>query len=292
MKLNPLILVTGATGTVGGEVVRQLAAGGHRVRALVRSKAKAAFAPPVEMVEADLGRPDTLGRAFVGVDKALVVVNGLNLDALEANAFEAAKTAGVRHVVKISGRHVDAEFLQGSVLADWHNRSESRLRALGTRWTILRPGAFASNVPLWVNKDAGALFLPVGDGADTLTDPRDIAEVAVRVLTSEGHDGALYELTGPAFARYRDAVETLGAAIGRPLQFVDVPKEKAREGMLQAGLPESQVAAILMLFDGIKDGKAYPPTSTIGELLGRPARSYGDWIADHAAGLRERFAVP
>ena len=74
MKLNPLILVTGATGTVGGEVVRQLAAGGHRVRALVRSKAKAAFAPPVEMVEADLGRPDTLGRAFVGVDKPMALI--------------------------------------------------------------------------------------------------------------------------------------------------------------------------------------------------------------------------
>ncbi len=174
---QPLIAVTGATGTLGSEVVRQLAAAGKRVRAIVRTPSKAAFGPGVEVVEADLSKPETLAPAFVGVDKALVLVNGLELATLEGNAFAAARKAGVKHVVKISGRHLDADFFEGSILARWHNQSESRLRGLGTRWTILRPGTFASNVPLWLDKKEGALFLPVGDGKDTLTDPRDVAAV-------------------------------------------------------------------------------------------------------------------
>lgn len=288
---QPLIAVTGATGTLGSEVVRQLAAAGRPVRAIVRTPAKVAFEPGVEIVQADLSKPDTLAPAFAGVDSALVVANGLELEALEANAFEAAKTAGVRHIVKVSGRHVDAPFLEGSILAQWHARSESRLRGLGTRWTILRPAALASNVPLWLDRRDGTLSLPVGDGKDTLTDPRDVAAVAIHVLTTPGHDGALYELTGPNLVSYRDAVASLGAAIGRSLRFVDVPKEMARAGMMQAGLPSSQADAVLMLFDGIKAGKIYPPTATISELLGRPARSFDEWLSDQAHALRERLAA-
>jgi uncharacterized protein YbjT (DUF2867 family) len=288
---QPKIAVTGATGTLGSEVVRQLAAAGTPVRAIVRTPSKAAFVPSVEVVQADLGKPETLAAAFTGVDKALVIVNGLELEALEANAFEAAKAAGVGHIVKISGRHLDAPFLEGSILARWHVRSESRLRGLGTRWTILRPAALASNVPLWLDREAGTLSLPVGDGKDTLTDPRDVAAVAVHVLTTPGHDGALYELTGPELVSYRDAVAKLGAAIGRPLRFVDVPKDAARAGMIEAGLPSSQADAVLMLFDGIKAGKVYPPTAAISELLGRPARAFDEWLSDHAPALRERLAA-
>jgi uncharacterized protein YbjT (DUF2867 family) len=288
---QPKIAVTGATGTLGSEVVRQLAAAGTPVRAIVRSPSKAAFGPGVEVVQADLSIPETLAPAFAGIDRALVIANGLELDALEANTFEAAKEAGVKHIVKISGRYVDAPFLEGSILALWHSRSESRLRALGTRWTILRPAALASNVPLWLNVREGTLSLAVGDGKDALTDPRDVAAVAVHVLTTPGHDGALYELTGPNLISYRDAVAKLGAAIGRPLKFVDVPKEAARAGMIDAGLPSSQADAVLMMFEAIKTGKIWPPTAAISELLGRPAHSFDEWVSDHTSALRERLAA-
>jgi uncharacterized protein YbjT (DUF2867 family) len=291
MTQDPLMLVTGATGTLGSEVVRQLVAARQRVRALVRTRSKAAFDPSVEVVVADFAEPETLAPAFAGVDKALVVTHGLDLETLEANAFAAAKGAGVKHIVKVSGRHVDAEFLEGSVLARWHNRSESRLRALGTRWTIVRPAMFASNIPLWLNKEAGILALPVGDGKDTLTDPRDIAAVIVHVLTGGGHDGALYELTGPQFVSFREAVGKLGGAIGRPLRYVDAPRDAARAGMISEGVPSSQADALLMLFDGIKAGNAYPPTATIAELLGRPARSFDEWLEDHTDALRARLNV-
>jgi uncharacterized protein YbjT (DUF2867 family) len=234
----------------------------------------------------DLSRPDTLGAAFTGVEAALVVVNGLDLAALEANAFAAARQAGVGHIVKISGRHVDAPFIAGSVLADWHNESESRLRALGVRWTILRPSTLASNMLLWLDHKQHAVALPVGDGSDTFLDPRDLADVVAAILVSGRHDGALYEVTGPEWLRYRDAVEKIGAATGAPIAFIDLPEEVLRQGLISAGIPSSQADAILMFLGAVKAGKIYPPTNVVAELLGRPARTFDDWLRDNVDALR------
>ncbi len=284
---NPLILVTGATGTVGTEVVKQLVEAGQKVRALVRDPAKATkFRNAVEVVKGDLSKPETLVAAFAGVDKAFVVSVGPDLAKLEANAFDAAKKAGVNHIVKLSGRHLDADFMAGAALAQWHNESERRLRALGTAWTILRPGMFASNFLLWQVKEQGALFLPVGEGKDTPTDPRDIAAVAVKALTTSGHEGKIYELTGPEFLGFAEMVQQMAATIGKPLKYVDVPEATAREGMLASGVPPAVADSILRYFAGVKAGKIYPPTPTVAEVLGRPARTFDEWVRGHAAELR------
>lgn len=282
------ILVTGATGTVGTQVVRQLVAAGERVRALVRDPAKAAkLGSPVEIAVADLSMPQTLGPAFAGARKAFVVSNGLDIAALEANAFDAAKRAGVEHIVKLSGRHVDADFMQGTPLARNQAESERRLRELGIPWTIVRPGMFASNFLLWIGRGAEAVALPVGDGADTPTDPSDIAAVVVHVLTQAGHEGKVYEITGPEYLSYREMVRRISAALGAPLALVDAPKETVRDGMVAAGIPRTQADGVLRYFvDGVKAGKIYPPTTTIFELLKRPPRSFDDWLADNVARLR------
>ena len=149
---------------------------------------------------------------------------------------------------------------------------------LGVRWTILRPATFTSNLLLWLNGDE--LRLPVGDGEDTFVDPRDVAAVALHVLTGTGHDGATYELTGPERVSYADAAGRLGKAIGTPVKLVDVPRDATRADLLSAGLPSSQADALLMLCDGIRAGKVYPPTQTVADLLGRPGRSLDDWLAD------------
>ena len=144
-----MILVTGATGPVGSEVVKQLVEAGQKVRALVRDPAKAKFDKAVEVVVGDLTKPETLKAAFAGIDKAFVLVNGPELDRLEANAFDAAKRAGVKHIVKMSGGiegDRKSDVMAGTVLLKWHRDSEQRLRELGINWTILRPGVFASNV--------------------------------------------------------------------------------------------------------------------------------------------------
>lgn len=283
---NPLILVTGATGTVGSELVKQLVQGGHRVRALVRDPAKASkFGTGVEVVQGDLSKPETLAAAFAGVDKAFVLSTGPELAKLEANAFDAAKRAGVKYVVKLSGRHLDADFMAGAALVQWHDESERRLRALGVAWTILRPGMFASNVLMWGVKEQGGLFLPMGDGKDTPIDPRDIAAVAVKVLTTPGHEGKIYELTGPEFLSFAEMVQKMATAIDKPLKYVDVPEATAREGMLANGVPPALADSLLRYFAGVKAGQIYPPTSTVADLLGRPPRTFEQWAKDHVAAL-------
>jgi uncharacterized protein YbjT (DUF2867 family) len=285
---TPLILVTGATGTVGKEVVKQLVAGRQRVRALVRAPAKAAqFGNAVEIVQGDLAKPKTLAAAFADVDKAFVLANGPELATLEANAFDAARRAGVTYIVKLSGRHVDADFMAGTALAQGHNESERRLRTLGVAWTILRPGLFASNVLMWRIKEQGGLFLPVGDGKDTPTDPRDIAAVAVKVLSTPGHEGKVYEPTGPEQLSYAEMVQKVAVAIDKPLQFVDVPEATAHKGMLAAGVAPAQATSLLRYFAGVKAGQAYPPTPTVAELLGRPARSFDEWLRDNIVALND-----
>lgn len=284
---KPLILVTGATGTVGTELVGQLVAAGQRVRAVVRDPAKAArFDDGVEIAIADLAKPETLGAAFSGVDKAFVAVNGLDVAALEGHAFDAAKAAGVKQIVKISGRHLDAAFMQGHALARNHARSEARLRALGIPWTIMRPGVYASNFLLWLDATRGGVFLPVGDGRDTPTDPRDVAAVAVKVLTEPGHDGAVYELTGPDFLSYAAMVQTIADAVGKPLRLVDVPPDDARATLLAAGVPATQAEGLLLYFAAVRAGENSSPTSTVADVLGRPPRSFDTWVRDHVALLR------
>ena len=284
---SPLILVTGATGTIGSEVVKQLVEAGHRVRALVRDLAKAArLRDGVEIVVADLSRPETLPVAFTGVDTVFVASNGLDIAALEGNAYDAASKASVKRIVKLSGRHLDADFMQRTPLATSQNASEERLRHLGVAWTILRPGAFASNFLLFIDRAQWVVALPVGDGQDTPTDPRDIAAVAVLALTRPGHEGKTYEITGPAFMSYGDMVAKIAAAIGRPLRLVDLPFEVVRDGMVAAGVPLTQADGVMRYFEeGVKAGKIYPPTPTMAELLGRPPRSFDDWVRDHVSAL-------
>lgn len=282
-----MILVTGATGTVGSEVVKQLVEAGQEVRALVRDLAKGSkFGSRVEVLKGDLSKPKTLDTAFVGVDKAFVLSTGPEFETLEANAYDAAKRAKVQHIVKLSGRHLDADFMAGSPLAQWHSGSERRLRELGVAWTILRPGMFASNFRLWLVREQGAVFLPVGEGRDTPTDPRDIAAVAVKVLTMPGHEGKVYELTGPEFLGYAEMVQKIASAIGKPLRLVDVPEATAREGMVAAGFPSTQADGVLIYFKGVKAGKIYPPTSTVADLLGRPAHTFDEWVRDNVAALK------
>jgi len=290
---QPLILVTGATGTIGSQVVEQLLARGCAVRVLTRDAAKAArLGEKVEVVLGELGRQETLDPAFSGVVSAFVLSSnqgGPNA-AWESNAFQAAKRAGVRHIVKLSGRGTDS-YNAGSLLGVQQLQSETELRALGVRWTILRPGFFASN---FLNDfpvaKLGGLSLPAGDGKDCPIDPRDVGAAAAEVLMTPGHDGKTYELTGPDLLSYGEMVGEISRAVGQPLHYADVPPPDFRATMVSFGAPEPVADALVQYFTAVKAG-SLTVAPDFAKLMGRPSRSFSDFVKDNAAAFRAQLPV-
>ncbi|AUX26390.1 NmrA family transcriptional regulator [Sorangium cellulosum] len=277
-----MILVTGATGNVGGAVLEQLMEAGQKVRVLARDPARLGeLGRAVEVVKGDLSKPETLGPAFAGVGGAFVVCAGGDLATLAGNAAGAAREAGVRHIVLLSSSAVAGE--PPIQIGRWHIDAEARVTASGVAWTMVRPGAFASNTLQWAHaiKTQGAVFHATGEGRTRPLDPRDIAAVAVKALTSPGHEGKAYVINGPEALSTAEQVAKISKAIGKPLGVVDETEDAARERLEKAGLPEVFIRAVLEAFAMIRAGHGEAPSSTIEELLGRKARTYDEWLERH-----------
>src|SRR5712691_10513231 len=247
-----MILVTGATGLNGSELVRRLSAMDIPVRALVRSAARAqgfSSLPKVEIVEGDMERPETLTRALQGVDRAMLISSSdPAMLEVQSNFIEAARKAGIKHVVKLSGimPDIDSPFR----FARMHGEIERRLEASGMAFTHLRAGEFMQayfrQVPSIIAK--GALFLPMEEARIASTDICDIAEVAATVLTGAGHEGKIYPLTGPEALSMTEVAEKLSAAVGRAIRYVNVAPEDAKRAQRAAGLPPYLVDALAELY--------------------------------------------
>src|SRR5437588_11438650 len=239
-----MILVTGATGTTGGEVARRLIATGRQPRLLVRDPSKTReFQKTAEIAQGDLGRPESLGPAMKGIERLYLVSAGPSGPDLEASAIEAANKAGVRHVVKLSVIGAGTPVL---ILSQWHAKSEQRLRESGLKWTMLRPGNFMSNALGWAEtiKTQGAFFQSTGNGRWAAIDPADIGAVAVKALTTPGHEGTAYTLTGPESLSGAEYAERLSAALRKQVKFVDIPPDIARDNLLRTGVPPVYVDAL------------------------------------------------
>ncbi len=281
---NPTILVVGSTGTVGREVVKQLVEVGQNVRALARDPNKAMkLGGPVDVAIGDLAKPETLGEAFAGADRLFVLAPPVpDMEQLEANAFATAERAGVKRIVYLSN------FGAGTFDDDlWraHGANERRLRALKMSWTILRPTRFMTNTPYgWASvHDKGQLIEPHGGRKVTLIDPRDIAAVAVKSLTTPGHEGKVYELIGEALSG-AEMAQSLSASLGKPVRFVDATEDETRDDLTRSGLPSAIVEKVLYYFATLRAGHWYE-TSTVRELLGRPPRTYAAWLRENSAAL-------
>ena len=285
-----MILVTGATGLNGGELVRRLSAKGVPVRALVRTPAKAeglSRLPMVEVVQGDMARPDTLAEALRGVDRALLISSSdpTMLD-VQSNFIDAAKRAGVRHVVKFSGimPDIDSPFR----FARMHGEIERRLERSGMAFTHLRPGefmhAYLRQVPSILAK--GAMFLPMEDARIASIDIGDIAEVAGVVLTTSGHEGKIYPLTGPEALTMTEVAERLTRAAGRAIRYVNVAPEEARKAQLAAGMHPYLVDALAELFAERRKGKEARVFPTVETILGRPATPFETFASRYAAIFR------
>jgi uncharacterized protein YbjT (DUF2867 family) len=281
-----VILVLGATGTTGGEVARQLIAAGQKPRLFVRSPEKAqAFRGKAEIVQGDLGRPDSLRAAMQGVDKVYLVSAGVEGPALEAKAIDAAKQAGVKHVVKLSVFGADQPVL---IFSKWHAQAERHLMGSGLPWAMLRPGNFMTNALTWAPtiKAQGAFYQPTGEGRWAAIDPADIGAVAVKALTTSGHEGKGYVLTGPESMSAAEYAAKLSSVLGKPVKFVDVPLETAKENMLKIGIPPAYVDALLDLFAFMKAGKANVVTDTVEKVTGRKAGTFEAWARRNIAAFK------
>jgi uncharacterized protein YbjT (DUF2867 family) len=279
------VLVTGATGNVGAQVIRDLKSRGETVRAFVRDPDRAAerLGDGVEFVPGDFSDAASLRRAMEGVDRVfLACANHPRQVEYEANVIDAAAAAGVRRVVKLSA--LGAEI--GSPVAFWdaHGRIEQHLRASGLPSTILRPSTYMTNVlgSAEAIGHTGKLFAPAGGARIAMIDPRDVGTVAASVLTEEGHEGKTYTLTGPDSITYDDISGDLSRATGRRLDFVSVPDKAARRSMVEAGMPAWFADNLVTLFGLLRQGAVARTTDTVRVLTGDEPHSFGDFASDHA----------
>lgn len=285
-----MILITGATGTTGREVVAELQRLGARgVRALVRDPARAEFIREAgfETVAGDFERPETLDAALEGVERALLLTPPTPDTVSHHRDFiTAAAAAGVGHVVKLSAFGADADGPEG--FGRWHGQSENLLKTSGLRWTILRPNFFMQNLLGQARQIAatGGIYQPLGDARASFIDARDIAAVAARTLTAEGHDGQTYTLTGPEALSYGEVAAKLSEASGGVINYVPVTPEQFRTGALAAGLPEWLVAALERLNEVFASGQAAEVTDAVRRVGGKEPTTFEQFARDHAAAFR------
>jgi uncharacterized protein YbjT (DUF2867 family) len=274
-----MILVSGATGNVGGQVVRGLAAAGRPVRALTRDPARARFPDGVEVVAGDLSRPGSLGAALAGVEALFLIKSGN-----EAEVAAAAKRAGVRRIVLLSA--LAAQTRLDSAIGRDHLVAEHTVQSAGLDWTLLRPGQFASNTLRWAPqvRAGDTVRAPFGDVALPTIHPADIAAVAAAALTTTDHCGQTYGLSGPAAVTPREQLRAIGAALGRDLDFQEIPAEQARARMLEHAPPVVVDAALALIGSPTAEEVAVLPA--VERVTGAPARTFAQWARDNAAAFR------
>lgn len=267
------ILVTGATGNVGRLVVDELLAlGATDVRALTVDPVKAALPAGVEVARGHFGRLASVEDALTGVDKVYLAPHPPSAAAFS----QLAANSGVRHIVDMSGP-------KG---AHWQ-AVEDGVEASGVPFTHLEPGEFTSNALLWAGQiRAGDVVRDAyPEVANAAIAQEDIAAVAARVLLDgDSHAGRSYVLTGPATLSRRQKVAEIGAALGRPLIYEELTGDAARDHFTAV----MGAAAAEWYLDGLAQSAGHPQqaTSTVGDLLGRPATSYREWSSDHADQFR------
>ncbi|MGW2645320.1 SDR family oxidoreductase [Streptomyces sp. NPDC001393] len=277
-----MILVTGATGTTGSEVVRQLTARGEKVRALTRDPQRARMPAGVETVPGDYADPDSLAAAMTGVTAAYLVSPPGPGAAHDAALVASARAAGVRRLVKLSAIGTDDPGTGPS--GEWHGAGERALRESGAEWTVLRPSSFASNTLSWAEAVRQGEPVPnmTGDGASGVIDPRDIAEVAVRALLDAGHAGRTYTLTGPEAISVPDQVAVLAGVLGRPLTVRNLSEDETLDFLRTAwGMDDARSQGVLTGLAYVRDGRNATVTEDVPEVLGRPARTFREWAEEH-----------
>ena len=294
-----MILVTGTTGLNGSAVIREFAHQKEPVRALVRHRDKAhALAldalPTVELVEGDMLRPETLGTALHDIDRILLISSpGPQMVDTQCTLIDAAKSAGVRHIIKFSGLNAspDSAFISTRM----HGEIEHYLERSGLAWTHLRPSGFMQfhyrDVPNILAKDA--ILLPMADVRQSIIDVQDIAKVAFALLRDGGHEGMRYDMTGPEALPMSGVAAHISDAIGRTVRYVDVwPGDRSQR--LWWGHQGSPGFAEAMdeLFRQRREGiESWIDLST-HEIFGIQPTTFAEFARRNAAVFRGEVGIP
>lgn len=283
------LLISGATGMIGGLVVDALVEQQVPLTAMVRpgsTGGRLAGLPGVQLVEADFDDPGSLERALRGVTRAFLVTNSSERTEGQQQAFvAAARAAGVRHLVKLSQLHARADspvrFLR------YHAAVEHAIEASGLDYTFVRPNLiFQAYLDFASMIAAGALPAPIDDAGVSMVDARDIAAVAVAVLTEDGHVGRTYDVTGPQALSHAQLAAAFAEAAGHEVTFTPVSADAFVATLRQAGMPEWQADGLAEDYAHYQRGEASGVSADVEQVTGRPARSVHQFAADHAGAFQ------
>jgi uncharacterized protein YbjT (DUF2867 family) len=279
-----MIVVTGATGTVGRPLVALLKDQGVAVRAVARFAGAGTLPPGVDAVTADLAQPDSLAPALEGASALFVHPRAVAASGDKLLALAAEK--GVRRVVVLSAINVDDDpaYQPSRFNGDRNKEVEDAVVGSGLPWVVVRASSFAANAIGMFGAQARAgdvVRAPYAKFAEAPIDESDLAAVIARALVDDGLDGSRIRVTGPRSVTHEEMVAVIGEVIGRPLRFEEVPAESAARGLVALGLPEAFVNALMARYER-DTGKPAPVTDDVERVLDRPARTFGQWVADHA----------
>ncbi len=287
--MTPMLLVTGATGMFGSRVVRESAARGAHVRALVHSEAKARHiqADRVEAIVGDLDRPETLDAALAGVDRVfLVTPMDERIAQRETGVVERARVAGVRHIIKLYG----AVHHRGDPLDQQHQASIRALKQSGLDWTIFSPQTVMETNLLAqadVIRETAAIWGCAGEGRAAIVAADDCGRAGAVVMTTEGHAGREYVITGPEALTFGEIASRLSAALGRSIAYNDLSEEEFKRALLEQGMSESQAElGVLDHFRAFRRGDADVVTDDYERLTGLAPTTLDAWLSEHADAFR------
>lgn len=280
-----MILVTGASGNVGSAVLQELLRAGAPVRGMYRSNEDAAKAPAgTTPVIADFADRASLDRALNEVDKVFLVCSPIpQLVELESNAVDVCREHGVKHLVQNSALGAS---LYDKSFPRWHYAVEELVRASGIPATILRPESFMQNIATYFAgtiKSDGAFYAAGGNAPIGFVDLRDVGAVAAKVLTSDGHAGKTYTVTGPEALTYAQVAAKLSALLSRDVKYVALTQEELRQSMQGMGMPPWQVEALADLQAYYTDGPGAKVTGDVREVLGREPNRFDQFLQDYAS---------
>jgi uncharacterized protein YbjT (DUF2867 family) len=296
------ILVTGATGTVGSEVVKQLVSSISSpsssdqsiIRTAIHSQNNTdklrQYGEAVEIVSMDYNKPETIAAALNSVCKIfLLTLPSLNMTGISSKVISEAKKNGVQHIVKLSVFGADAE--PGIVIGRLHRQEEKMIEESGITYTFLRSSAFMQNFVNYYGyniKAQNAIYLPAGEGKVSFVDARDVGAVAAKLLLSENnngitqHENKAYLVTGPEALSYSQVTEIISEEIGKKISYIDTEEEDARKAMESMGIEDWLIDAILEEFYNTKVGNRSKTTNTVEQIIGRKPISFAQFVRDYA----------